>query len=542
MMADGADMERPGAESDLSEPRRRWWTFRNGLIAVVLLAAVLRLWSIDFGVPMVTHPDEVPIVFYASGMVEAGDLNPRWFRYPAFIIYMQAAVILVVDAVASIVELSDETIISAYYVGGRVLVAAFGIATVALVGLLGRRLVPRGGDLVGLAAAAMMAVSFLHIKDSHYLKPDVPIAFFAALTLWFTLDALNKGRLRYWCLAAASVGLAAACKYNGALVALVPAAALLAFAYPPRTWLSSGLKPVPGIAGLMTVVAVTSFLLVNPYVVITPDEFLSPTDGIVAEWDHYREGHEGAEGDDTWRWYFMELWRSGIGPTLMPLVMVGLVAGIFNARRGDSRLLLLLIFPIIYYAFISRYPVRFDRQLMPILPFLALLGAWWLPWLRSRIQSYGRTAPIVAGICALVLVLIPLVQAAQWNIELGRTDTRYPALDWVRENVEPDAVIAHEHYTPPLADAGFRAELIWSTYEQPADWFDEYSVEYLMISSYIYQRYLDEPGRYPSQAAFYDALLSRPTRAAFAPDGDHSGPEIYVFHIDDISGTIGVSR
>jgi predicted membrane-bound mannosyltransferase len=49
---------------------------------------------------------------------------------------------------------------------------------------------------VGLVAAELLAVSFLHVKDSHFLKPDIPTAFFTSLTLWFTLDALEHDRLR----------------------------------------------------------------------------------------------------------------------------------------------------------------------------------------------------------------------------------------------------------------------------------------------------------------------------------------------------------
>ena len=38
----------------------------------------------------------------------------------------------------------------------------------------------------------MLAVSFIHVKDSHYLKPDIPTGFFTTLTLWFTLVAWEK--------------------------------------------------------------------------------------------------------------------------------------------------------------------------------------------------------------------------------------------------------------------------------------------------------------------------------------------------------------
>ena len=39
--------------------------FPVGLGMVVALAAVLRFWSIDFGLPLITHPDE-PLIYDAA--------------------------------------------------------------------------------------------------------------------------------------------------------------------------------------------------------------------------------------------------------------------------------------------------------------------------------------------------------------------------------------------------------------------------------------------------------------------------------------------
>lgn len=517
-------------------------SFRLWLMLIVLLAAGLRLWSIDFGVPMVTHPDEVPIVYYAEKMVDEGHLNPHWFRYPALIIYLQALVIQTIDTIDSFVGLSAETVTSAYYTGGRLIVAAFGIGTVALVGLIGRRLLPGYGGLAGLFASAMVAVSFIHVKDSHYLKPDVPLAFFVALTLWFTIDALEHRTWRSWLFAAVAVGLAAAFKYNGALVAIIPATGLLGIAYPPRTWFSPTTGRIAAIAGSMALVAIGMFLLVNPYIVLTPDEFLSPTDGIIAEMDHYREGHDGAESSGTsWLWYLQELGRNGFGPTLIPLVMLGSAAAVARMFRGDRWMLLLLLFPLVYFLVIGRYPVRFDRQLIPMLPPLALIGAIWIPRLLQRVHLSKHVTRLAAAAATLILTVWPVMQAIDLNMELGKTDTRYPALAWAEQNLPGDARIAHEHYTPPLDDAGLDARQIWSAYEQPLDWYETHSIDYLMISSHIYQRYLDEPDRYPDEAAYYSALMSRPAEATFQSSSVHAGPDIYVFRIDHVESALALA-
>ncbi|HYI16801.1 MAG TPA: phospholipid carrier-dependent glycosyltransferase [Thermomicrobiales bacterium] len=559
--------------------RTRLSLFSIGLPIVVLLAAGLRLWSIDFGLPLVTHPDE-PLIFDAADrMISGRTLNPGWFRYPAFIIDIQAIILTIVYTLDKAIGLSPDTIRSLGYGTGRVVMASFGIATVALTGLVGRRLArrtlatgePRQAErlasVAGLVAAVMLAVSFIHIKDSHYLKPDIPTGFFTTLTLWFTLVAWERARephpnpsptgrglrneiqkplpageeLGWGFLAAgAAVGLAAAAKYTGAVVAIVPIVALWLLLREQRV----SMKQAARIAVRMAVVSIAVFLLINPYVLLAPGEFLSPVDGIRAELEHYRTGHDGAEGNDSWRWYLAELWRNGFGPTLTPLVLLGGVMAVRqlvvdrqkeqDERSGSQALWLVLVFLPVYYAMIARYPVRFDRQLIPILPYLALLGGFGVAASLALLDRADRTRLVTGTVAVLLLVGVlatPLtIRAADWNIETGKPDTRYVALKWIEEHVPPGATIIREWHTPPVAQVGYGDIFIRAAYEQPLDWYRASGAEYLVISSFMYARYLDAPETYPTEAAFYVRLFAIPPAATF--DGAN-GPELYIYRLDD---------
>lgn len=556
--------------------------FSVGLPLVVLLAAALRLWSIDFGLPLVTHPDE-PLIFDAADrMISGRTLNPGWFRYPAFIIDIEAAILTLVYAIDKAVGLSADTVTSLAYGGGRVVMAGSGIATVALAGVLGRRLAlivfaedrddraPRSETLAGVAglvAAAMLAVSFIHVKDSHYLKPDIPTGFFTTLTLWFTLTAWEKplpnarrdvgkglGRgFSAWLLAGMAVGLAAAAKYTGAAVAVVPIAALMLRLRDPEPERRMTVGQAARIALSMGLISVAVFLLFNPFVLLAPGEFFSPVDGIRAELEHYRTGHDGAEGNDSWRWYLAEVWRNGFGPTLTPLVVLGggmaiwrLASGWRASRARGNRsasgaLGLLIVFIPVYYVMIARYPVRFDRQLIPILPYLALLGGFGVAALLAVVDRIARVrrpanqgVPVVMVAAALLLVgalaAPPAIDAANWNIQTGKPDTRYAALDWIRANVPAGATIVREWHTPPVAQAGYGDIFIRAAYEQSLDWYQASGADYLVLSSFMYQRYLDDPEAYPAEAAFYERLLSLPAAARL--EGEN-GPVIIVYRLED---------
>ncbi len=574
--------------------RTRLTLFSVGMPVVVLLAAGLRLWSIDFGLPLVTHPDE-PLIFDAADrMISGRTLNPGWFRYPAFIIDIQAAILTVVYALDKAIGLSPDTIRSLGYGAGRVVMAGFGIATVALTGLLGRRLTrtalsttePRRAEalasVAGLVAAAMLAVSFIHVKDSHYLKPDIPTGFFTALTLWFTLvgwenarkphpnpsptrggasrrtvskapprvgEGLGWGLWTPWLLAGAAVGLAAAAKYTGAVVAVVPVTALLLLLRDQRPEHRLTLRQASRIGVQTAIVSIAVFLLFNPYVLLAPGEFLSPVDGIRAELKHYRTGHDGAEGNDSWRWYLAEVWRNGFGPTLTPLVLLGGVMAIRQlviGRRQDrvegdgaQALWLVLVFIPVYYAMIARYPVRFDRQLIPILPYLALLGGFGVAATLALLcrAADSRHSPrhvlpvIMATLLVVAALAVPLtIRAADWNIETGKPDTRYIALDWIEAHIPPGTTIAREWHTPPVAQAGYQDVFIRAAYEQPLGWYQAIGADYLVLSSYMYARYLDAPETYPAEAAFYRRLFALPPAATF--DGEN-GPVLYIYRLDE---------
>jgi hypothetical protein len=206
---------------------------------------------------------------------------------------------------------------------------------------------------------------------------------------------------------------------------------------------------------------------------------------------------------------------------------------IADRRQGARALWLVLVFLPVYYAMIARYPVRFDRQLIPLLPYLALLGGFGVAATLALLDRAGRLRLATGSLVALLLVgslAAPLaIRAADWNIQTGKPDSRYAALEWIEANVPPGATIAREWHTPPLAQAGYGDIFIRAAYEQPLAWYEASGVDYLVLSSFMYDRYLDAPETYPTEAAFYQRLFAIPP-AAFI-EGDN-GPELFIYPME----------
>lgn len=75
-------------------PRRRV-SSRRILLGLLLLALLLRLPGLDWGLPYVYHPDEPTHVNIVLEILKTGDLNPHWFKYPSFRIYASLPVAII---------------------------------------------------------------------------------------------------------------------------------------------------------------------------------------------------------------------------------------------------------------------------------------------------------------------------------------------------------------------------------------------------------------------------------------------------------------
>ena len=187
------------------------------MVAVTVLALGLRLVGIAFG-PY--HPDEHLIINHSLAF-GAGDLNPHLFYFPTFFMYLLFGVygIFYLLGLAAGKFHGQDDLIALYlvspqvfYVLGRVVSASFGAATVILTYRLGKAC---KNSRTGAAAALLLAVNFLHVRDSHFATMDVALTFFMTLSLWFLMSYLNEKKQGAYRWAAFTAGMAAAVKYNG---------------------------------------------------------------------------------------------------------------------------------------------------------------------------------------------------------------------------------------------------------------------------------------------------------------------------------------
>lgn len=493
---------------------------RLSLCLILVLALALRLWGLAFGLPYVIQPDEPSVELRVLHMWLAGDPNPHYYVYPSLYYDLQAFWAFVVGHAAGLFnpDLLRHPLrhLPLYYLAGRTLAAALGTLTVFVTYLIGRALNPR----LGLIAAFFLAVAAQHVQQSHYITVDAPTALFTALAALFAVRAVRQeGSRRALLLAGLCAGLAAGTKYNaGVALALPLVAALLTRS---RSWAWR-----LGACGLASGAAAVAFVLTTPFALLDPAPFLRSLHVIAR---HYSTGHPGAEGSDNALWYLRYLWTDGVLPPLTLLALAGLVVVAARYRRAG---VVLLAFVLPYYALLCSTYVRFDRNLLPLLPFLALLAAASaeavIPRLAVLLRNHIAAYAVTLGVAALPALYV----TARADFAITHPFSEEVAVAWAGAHLPRGAALATENWEGlSFSSQRYRITHLGALAWQPYSWFLAHGVSYVETDSWTDDAYLSAPRRYPREAARYRELY-RKARLLVRISGDpvlRPGPTMSIY-------------
>lgn len=409
-----------GAEPDLSSRSARLW-----LALVMLVATGLRLWGLDYGLPhSLTRPDEERVVGAAMSIARGNSLHPGDFMYPGLMKYVAGGVLSAgfhlgreLGWYRGFDDFVDDLTVARparHFLICRAVSAFFGVLTVFVTYALAARL--SGARLVGLLAAWLVAVCYLHARDSHFATVDVTATFFATLTLFFAAGFAGRGGARDLLAAAFSAGLAAGSKYN---VGLVAVAVVVACWRAPgaETW-RVRLRWVALAGG----VAMAGFALAAPYSLLKYRE--------TAEVLEYVKGKLMAgEGPPALVVHLRESFPGGMGWPFFLAALFGLLQAVRRRRDGD---LVLLAFLGVFFASIA--PVRWvvPRYVIPLLPALSALAS------AACLAPFGRNRPRAAVALAALLGAPTLYATVSYDRLASRPDTRLLAARWVEANLIPE--------------------------------------------------------------------------------------------------------
>jgi 4-amino-4-deoxy-L-arabinose transferase-like glycosyltransferase len=496
------------------------------LAVILAVAALLRFVGIGAGIPFNIGVDEPEIMSRVLQMMRTGDFNPHFFDYPGLYFYVQLGVAVVrfmVGATLGNWTSLDQVETANFYLTGRAVTALLGTLTVLLVYRIGMRWGARHAAL----AAGLMAVMPLHVRESHFVLTDVPATFLITLTLLLTLSAHERERAASFAWAGAAAGLAAATKYPGGLVIIVPLIAV---------WMTLGTKPSRLVASLAVVgAAMAAFLVAAPYTILDLPGFLNGFAHLAGAYAPKRLG------EPAWLTYYKHLSRS-MGLPAFLLLLTGLGLGAVRAVRGPGRVrwTVTIAFPLVYFYFLSGQTLVFGRYLLPMIPFVCVLAAVGAVSGVSLLRRFDiprtpRTA-IIAAITAAAL-LPPAWQSLNFVRTTQRVSTVQQAYSWIVSDIPRGATIVIETQALLLSSRQYKVKNVPQLvldHRAPGD-YDAYvkaGVDYIVASSQKYGAAMSRPEEHVELYNAYSQLFGRSQEVMrFTPSEEHPGPELRVFRL-----------
>lgn len=481
--------------------------------AVAVLALALRVPLVMAALPGVGNSDEPLNISVGLRMASAGTLDARTYRYPGLLYEVVAGATTAFRTVGIRVPAHGAMRIEnlgVAHTDSRALIVAIrlvgvmaAVATCLLVWAAVREVLKAAdfpdqwGRIASAVAAATVAVSPLATANSAYATPDVYAGLAVALSLYGATRVLRD--VRYGdLLCGLGVGIALGAKYLAAVALPV----LVAYA------LSAGARRrmirIVEVAAIATAV----FALTTPGIITHPVAVL---DGLRSEAAHYQDGHVGAQGGAP-GYYLSALFRDQ--PLLFGAAAVAVVA-LFRVTGLIRRTLIVAFAYVIPQLFLlAVMTVRFDRNLVPLTPALALLAGVAVP------AVFPRTRQRMTAAVAVAAAFIPLAAAVSLYPRLDER-SRAQAAAWVSGHVPGHAPVAVESYGPWLDPTRYRLVSLTFAADRPT-----VDARALILTEHAAGRFLADPAHHPREAAAYRELMNRYRLAARFTSG--SWIEVYV--------------
>jgi 4-amino-4-deoxy-L-arabinose transferase-like glycosyltransferase len=342
----------------------RAWT-----MAILALAAILRLPLVFAGLPYISYTDEGGVLHPVTRLMRSGGWDPEWYKYPSLTMYATAAVLHASRPIYRLVhgrpleedippegDLYDLIAPPAIILAGRGVVAAASLVTVLVGMALARRL---AGRSAAIAAGLLLAMTPALVQRACIVITDTLSAAFVAgvlLTAEELRSILRKegpssiAARRHALLAGALAGLAAATKYPAGAVFVV----ILVSVFAPGG-LSRGRVRL---AGLCALAAILSILIAMPALVFRTRQVAAAL---------VEQAHEYSTFSNT-----RGLFRQALAPEDLGLLLTlgGLAGLVLLALRRETRPTVIgwLAFGGLLLAPLLRYGFQPFRNALPLVP------------------------------------------------------------------------------------------------------------------------------------------------------------------------------
>lgn len=501
------------------------------LFLIFIISFLIRRLGLQYGFPLLTHPDEAISLDPVYNMTFNKSLNSNTFNRPDQILLTLNFVYLNLVSYfhygKSMTHTYWENQLTFYYYG-RMLICILG----SIIPLVGYKIGKEFKINFAVPAAIIFAFFPSFVIHSHYITPDIPITLITMLVILFAIKYLNDEKSIYLYIATIFSAINTAEKYPG-LLSIVVILATISIHVFRNDKLTIRDKFAELLKGGLRILGI--FLLA--FYVVAPNIFIEFGKVIQTIQYEARSTHLGA---DNLGWFgnlifYIESYSSftNIFATIF------MIFGILHLIKNKNPNLILLFYGTFYWVFMSYLPLHWERWALPmyITPLLIIsIGITYL----FHITRYKKILRIISLLIIVGFISHQFMYSLSSSIKLSFTDTRVVALDYCIENGITSENSIYEGYTP------FNPQ-------NPGNIFDfdinnNIDKKYIILSSGMYDRYQFEPNRYKDAVKFYKEVRSNniKLKEINATDVNHGNPketvENIVYYIKILTRLIPVER
>lgn len=499
--------------------RKKCGRFGWLLIVLTIAALIMRILGCFWGLPLQLHPDEPATVDYAIEMLSRHSWMAQSFDRPDHFEIKCDAILFTLFSWLRYHQSAYTAFQShahAFYLVARIFTALFGTALVPMTALFTQAVLKkrdrRDQETAALVAACGVGFLPVFIRYSTLATPDVILCFFVLLFTWMLFGYLESGKSRYIYFAAAVIGVCITIKYNGAILCLP-----LALAVIYRSVREKCGRDILRL-GILSVL-----LVVGTVFVIAPNLFLDYKVVIANILREARPNHLGADGlsfSGNLKFYLLDI-SEAFGILTPPLALWGAVCLLRERQRGS----LCLLTGLIYWVCMSVLKLHWSRWGIPMYPFYLILVGTALADLRKRAAAMPKGGGLVScGAAAFTLALLcnAILLGACDTKALLVPDSRALALsDFAQMGITAENSV-YEGYTP-FDPAGYldKTDAFRQTEAGIEPTQENSQKAYFIMSDSFYIRYRSEPERYADKIAVYEAVAEKyPVVYKLEPNGN----------------------
>lgn len=482
------------------------------LIFVLFLGAFFRFYKMDWGNGIFFHPDERNIAWAVSNISYPTQMNPKFFAYGGFPIYLYYFTGFFLDKFFPAGHIFS---FENYILIGRYWSAFFSTLTVLVFFFLAKKFVREKFSLL-----ATFLLVFLPgvIQQAHFSTVETMISFFLIFILYLMILFWEKGKLFFACLASIILGLAIGTKIVS--LTFLPIILIPVFLHYSKPFTVKKIIVTCLTLFFLLLIAFAFFSISSPFTFL--------------DWASFRNSMNYETGvgiGDPIVFYTRQFLKTfpiifqltkifpfalGIAIEISGVIGFGLLLFDFIKKR-DLKIFLIIISFLCYFLPNAILFAKWTRFVAPIFFFFPFFSVYFISSVIPDNPPTGRAIRNLYKYILLSLLVFPTILwgMAFFSIYLKR-DVRVIASDWIVSNIKAGSSIFFESGNVidiPLAGNFQRVGLDFFAIDQ--DNKEEELFNYLSNADYfiiqsrrVWANYTRFPETHPTTAKFYPLLWS----------------------------------